>query len=159
MLAKQLQPRGEVLYVEPGQLTVTTEPYKIRTILGSCVAVCLYDPGQRIGGMNHFMLPVAHGGISSSTRYGDGAMPSLLERMLRVGADLHVLCAQVFGGARVLSAMTETTHLGQSNVEYALKWLDANHIPVMRTEVLGSTARRLEFDVACGAAQVGEIGQ
>src|SRR6478735_5960064 len=120
MLAKALAPNSDLIYVEPGQLSVTTEPHRLRTILGSCVSVCLYDPGRRIGGMNHFMLPRAPERDATSARYGDVAMSRLLERMLRVGADQHVLCAQVCGGARVLAGMSEIMHLGRSNVDFAL---------------------------------------
>src|SRR4051812_49955421 len=75
--AEHLDDQRDILYVEPGQLLACTEPRRLRTILGSCVSVCLYDPSLRIGGMNHFMLPRAPQADVLSFRYGDRAMAGL----------------------------------------------------------------------------------
>jgi len=140
----------EVLYVEPGQLLVCSEPRRLRTILGSCVSVCLYEPSQHMGGMNHFLLPRSPRSESHSFRYGDAAMGGLMERLERLGCDRRALCAHVFGGARVLSALSETLHLGRCNVDFALEWLEQRGVMVVGSCVLGSFARRLEFDIATG---------
>ena len=140
----------DVLYVDPGQLLVCTEPRRLRTILGSCVSVCLYEPNRRVGGMNHFLLPRSPQLELRSFRYGDTAMRGLLERLERLGCNPRGLCAHVFGGARVLSAMSETLHLGRSNVDFALEWLEQRGVTVVGSAVLGSLARRLEFDIATG---------
>jgi chemotaxis protein CheD len=137
-------------YVEPGQLLVCAEPRRLRTILGSCVSVCLYDPVSCIGGMNHFMLARSPVDSVVSFRYGDAAMQGLLDRMLRLGSEPRQLCAHVYGGAKVLAAISELLHLGQLNVEFAFNWLEQHHIQVVSSGVLGSRARRLELDVASG---------
>src|SRR5690606_32079675 len=67
----------------PGCFHVATADELISTLLGSCVAACIYDPLRAIGGMNHFLLPHGkpddrHGApVSSSNRYGVFAMESL----------------------------------------------------------------------------------
>jgi chemotaxis protein CheD len=137
-------------YVEPGQLLVCAEPRRLRTILGSCVSVCLYDPGLRVGGMNHFMLARSPTDNATGFRYGDVAMVGLLDRMVRLGSEPRQLCAHVYGGAKVLSSMSELLHLGQINVEFAFTWLELHRIQVVSSGVLGSRARRLELDVASG---------
>ncbi len=149
MLA-ELASDTEVLYVEPGQLLVCTEPRRIRTVLGSCVSVCLYDPDLRHGGMNHFMLPESPSAEERSSRYGNRALPSLVERLERLGSQRRQLCASVFGGARVLFAASDLMHLGRRNVEFALGWLEREGITVVASGVLGNAARRLDFDVATG---------
>lgn len=141
---------AEVVYVEPGQLSVCTEPCLLRTILGSCVSVCLYDPDLRHGGMNHFMLPSAPSESELSTRYGTNAMQELVERLQRLGSEPRALCASVYGGARVLFGDSEFMHLGRRNVEFALEWLNKRGINVLASGVLGQSARRLEFDIATG---------
>ncbi|HVY27891.1 MAG TPA: chemotaxis protein CheD [Polyangiaceae bacterium] len=157
MLAERLAPQ-EVLYVEPGQLLVCAEPKRLRTILGSCVSVCFYDPELRIGGMNHFMLPRAPGGSGGGFRYGDAAMHGLLERMQRLGCQPRQLCAHVYGGAKVLAAISGMTHLGQGNVDFALDWLDERGITIVSSGVLGTWARRLDLDVASGACSEQLLG-
>ena len=147
-----------LLYVEPGQLLVCTEPRRLRTILGSCVSVCLYDPKLRHGGMNHFMLPSSPIADVISTRYGDEAMQGLLQRLERLGSQRRDLRASVYGGARVLFAMSEFMHLGQRNVEFAMAWLAQRNLPVVASGVLGQRARRLDFDVATGECSERMLG-
>src|SRR5690242_19096441 len=140
----------EVLYVEPGQLQVSTEPCRIRTILGSCVAVCLFDPELQHGGLNHFMLPVAPSAHELSTRYGNRAMRTLVDRLVRLGSEPRRLCASVYGGARVLFGDTEFLHLGRQNVEFAMQWLADAGVSVVGTGVGGMSARRIEFNATTG---------
>jgi chemotaxis protein CheD len=149
---------AEVLYVEPGQLVVCTEPCRIRTVLGSCISVCLFDPELRHGGMNHFMLPEAASSFETSSRYGNRAMPLLVERMERLGSNRHQLCASVFGGARVLFDAPQLMHLGRRNADFALDWLEKHGITVVLSSVLGSTARRLDFDIDTGVCRERALG-
>jgi chemotaxis protein CheD len=141
---------GEILYLEPGHLVVCTEPCRLRTVLGSCVAVCLYDAELRHGGMNHFMLPESPSSLETSSRYGARAMPTLLSRLERLGSERRSLSASVFGGACVLFGGSELMHLGRRNVDFALGWLEENGITVVERRVLGERARRLEFDIESG---------
>jgi chemotaxis protein CheD len=157
MLAEAADDR-EVLYVEPGQLLVATEPCRIRTVLGSCVSVCLYDPELRHGGMNHFMLPSSASSTETSCRYGSRAMPTLVERLERLGSQPRQLCASVFGGARVLFTASELMHLGRRNVDFALEWLEKSGITVVASSVLGSRARRLDFDASTGVCNERALG-
>lgn len=158
MLAEAPQEPG-VLYIEPGQLLVSTEPCRLRTILGSCVAVCLYDPELRHGGMNHFVLPAAAVSSETSTKYGNRAMPQLLERLERLGSERRQLCASVFGGACMLFAGTpELMHLGRRNVDFALEWLEQHGVNVIFSSVLGNKARRVELDLVTGTCSERTLG-
>jgi chemotaxis protein CheD len=150
VLAERVR-QQEVHYVEPGQLLVCAEPRRLRTILGSCVSVCLYDPSLRIGGMNHFMLARAPLDTVTSFRYGESAMKGLLDRMERLGCEPRQLCAHVYGGAKVLSGISDMMHLGQLNVDFAFGWLEQQRISVVSSGVLGARARRLELDVESGS--------
>lgn len=158
MLSESAQAVSEILYVEPGQLLVSTEPHLLRTILGSCVSVCLYDPLLRQGGMNHFMLPAARSEHERSFRYGDRSLLAMVERLERLGSSRHKLCASVFGGARMLSGISETLHLGRRNAEFALDWLYEQRIQVVASGLLGDLARRLDFDLSSGACSARPLG-
>jgi chemotaxis protein CheD len=149
---------SDIFYVEPGQLLVSTEPCTLRTILGSCVSVCLYDPELRMGGMNHFMLPRALSPDEQSFRHGDRALAALVSRLERLGSESRRLCASVFGGARVLSSMSDVMHLGRRNAEYAIDWLAEAGIPVVNSELLGNHGRRLDFHIDSGATSVRTLG-
>jgi chemotaxis protein CheD len=148
----------EILYVEPGHLMVCTEPCRLRTVLGSCVSVCLYDPELHQGGMNHFMLPESPSSTETSSRYGNRAMPALVGRLERLGSERRNLCASVFGGACVLFSGSSLMHLGRRNVDFALAWLEENGISVVAKNVLGNSARRLEFDIETGTCTERRLG-
>ena len=132
-------------YLHPGEFTAAKEAVTMTTILGSCVAVCLYDPIGRIGGLNHFLLPRAHA-EALSTRFGDIAVPWLIERVARLGADLRRVYARVVGGACVLDAYRGTpSHVGRQNVRVALEQLAVAGIPAIAQDVEGDRARRVVF--------------
>ena len=128
-------------YVQPGQLLVTVMPTAVTTILGSCVAVCLWEPQRGIGGMNHFMLPMG----SAGPRFGPAAMEQLVEKMREAGARLPLLRAKVFGGACMFTEMQSSTHLGQKNADVALDFLKRRGIEIVQTDVGGNRGRKLIF--------------
>jgi len=132
-------------FLQPGHLVISTQPMEITTILGSCVAVCLWDMTRRIGGMNHFMLPLFSGSGVSSARFGNVAMNELLGSLRNPGARLPFLQARVFGGACMFTQMSSASHLGQKNVELALDFLSRNGIEVVEANTGGSRGRKLTY--------------
>lgn len=133
------------VFVHPGKLAASATPCRITTILGSCVAVSLHDPAAGVGGINHYLLPRAPRG-ENSTRFGDQALPQLLEAVERLGARRKHLVAKVVGGACVLDAFRDkTTHLGNQNVTMAFETLHEMKLPVMMAETGGSKARHITF--------------
>jgi chemotaxis protein CheD len=145
------------VYLTPGQLVATAEPCRLKTVLGSCVSVTLFDPHARAGGLNHFLLP-GSAPDENSGRYGQGALDTLLGRLLRLGCTTRNLQAGVFGGACVLRELSDLMHLGERNVAFAVQWLERERIPVVARDVLGKQARRLEFSVADGSTHVRLLG-
>lgn len=143
------------VYLHPGQLFVTTEPAAVTTILGSCVAVCIWDVVLGVGGINHYLLPAGVKTASTGLRYGNVAIEQLLEKVSRAGAVNSNLRAKLFGGACVLDAMREKeTHLGDKNVEIARKMLFEAAIPVVASDVGGGRGRKLIFHPHEGNALV-----
>jgi chemotaxis protein CheD len=139
---------AKTLYLQPGQLTVSGGAH-ILTIVGSCVAVCLFDPVAGVGGMNHYLLPRGPRG-TDSPRFGEVALPRLLEQMLALGATPATLEAKVFGGARVLAGVPSSRDLGAENVALALPFLQAQGIAVTARDTGGSRGRKLIFQTSDG---------
>src|SRR5690242_14967867 len=102
--ASMLADGTRAVYMHAGQFLIATEPTQITTILGSCVAVCVWDPVARIGGMNHFMLPFDSGTQTATPRYAKHATATLLVDVALAGARLTRLRAKIFGGACVMEA-------------------------------------------------------
>jgi chemotaxis protein CheD len=143
------------VYLAPGRLFASAEPAQVTTILGSCVAVCLFDAGQRVGGMNHFLLPQ---GSPPSSRFGEHAVPLLIEWVAQLGAHRSRLRAKLFGGASVLEAFHADSHpLGARNVLAAREALGAAQIPVVGEDVGGCRGRKLLLDVATGSTWIRTI--
>jgi chemotaxis protein CheD len=129
----------------------------ITTVLGSCVSTCLWDPGERIGGMNHFMLPgdTASPGSpwAASARFGVYAMEVLINDMLRMGADRRRLVAKVFGGARLLAGF-DRLDVGAKNSEFVLDFLKVEGIRILAKDLLDVCPRKVHFFVDSGKVQV-----
>jgi len=137
------------LFLAPGQLTVQTRALKIKTIVGSCVAVCLYDPQARIGGLNHYLLARPGPSDPADTRFGTCAMEQLVARMRQAGARLPRLQAAVVGGGHPID-LEHADRIGAENVAVALAVLNAHHIRVVRQETGGDHGRKLLFDTGTG---------
>ncbi|HEY2324351.1 MAG TPA: chemotaxis protein CheD [Thermoanaerobaculia bacterium] len=140
------QPRIASRFLQPGHLVIATEPMQVTTILGSCVAVCLFDTTKRIGGINHFMLPIASSRTTSSARFGDVAMNELINGVRNAGARLPFLQARVFGGASMFNDVRTTiATLGQKNAELALDFLARFGVDIVEIDTGGNRGRKLVY--------------
>jgi chemotaxis protein CheD len=138
-------------FLYPSALHASKEPHIINTILGSCVAVCLYDPVLKIGGMNHFMLPLWNGEGLASPKYGNIAIPKLIEKLLQYGSNEKHLKAKIFGGANIFESNLEQFQIGDRNIKVAEEVLKEHNIPVVSCSVGGSNGRRIQFNTQSGA--------
>ena len=148
--------RVDAFRILPGQYKAAREG-AITTVLGSCVSTCLWDPAERIGGMNHFMLPGDSASPGSpwaaSARFGVYAMEVLINDMIRLGADRRRLVAKVFGGARLLAGF-ERLDVGAKNSEFVLEFLGVEGIRVLAQDLLDVCPRKVHFFVDTGKVQV-----
>ncbi|GAB1050977.1 MAG: chemoreceptor glutamine deamidase CheD [Shewanella algae] len=138
-----------VARVDPGDFYITGADEYIFTRLGSCVAACIWDPVLGIGGLNHFLLPERklhedwHQLTSYSCRYGNWAMEQLINAILCVGGQRHRLQAKVFGGARM--GQSSVLNVGQSNIDFVLRYLELEQIPVQAEDLGGPWPRKVMF--------------
>lgn len=136
----------------PADYLVTEQPVAIVTLLGSCVAACLYDTGLAVGGMNHFMLPDGGGNGDASARYGANAMELLINDLLKRGARRARLQAKVFGGGNVLRGFADP--IGTRNAEFVLDYLDAEQIPIIAQDLGDIFPRKVCFFAQSGRTLV-----
>lgn len=143
------------VYLLPGHLVAAAEPCDVTTILGSCVAVCLFDLRGRAGGVNHFLLPELPASQPRSARFGSVAIRDLIDQVRAHGCRKADLRAHVFGGAGVIAGLaTAWRHVGQQNAELAERMLADEGIAVLQRDLGGSRGRRLRFRTDDGAAHV-----
>lgn len=160
----------EVVNINVGELYVAAEPAKIMTLLGSCVAVCLWDRVLKIGGMNHYLLPTStdnrHRHDSNCDciadyRYGCVSIESLIQQIYFAGAKRLNMVAKIFGGGEVMYNDGLKRPLGKSigvnNVEFARSFLDDAGIPVVANDTGGKEARKLIFNTETGQVLVKKL--
>ena len=139
----------------PGEYYVTAREMMIVTVLGSCVSACIRDPINKIGGMNHFMLP-EHGGdpdspLSTSARYGAYAMEILINQLLKMGAYRPHLEAKLFGAGRVLAGVTD---IGKRNAHFAIEYLKREDIRVHSKDLGDIYPRKVYYFPQTGRVMV-----
>ena len=144
-------------FLQPGHLVVSAAPMTVTTILGSCIAVCLWDERKRVGGINHFMLPNTAPSGTASPRFGNVAMEELVAKLCDAGARKAFLRARVFGGACMFAPMQSAQHLGAKNAEVALDFLARWSIDVVQVDVGGTRGRKLSFNTDEGTACLSKI--
>ena len=137
------------VFLMPGTLCCPAAPTRVTTVLGSCVAVCLWDRALRYGGINHYLLPGDPAG-AQSLRYGTAAIDELLDAVLALGSRTMGLEAKIFGGAAVLSFGAPENNVGTKNVAVAVERLARYRIPVKAQRTGGASGLWLQFSTGSG---------
>jgi chemotaxis protein CheD len=145
-------PAAPSAYVHPGRQIAGPATGDFTTVVGSGVAVCVWDPIVGVAGMAHFLLP-EKGNAPPAPRFGDVGMRQLLDELKRLGAQPARLRAAVFGGSAPPIA-AESGHLGERNVEAANAFLTSQGISVVQRDVGGAGGRKVVFFAASGRAEV-----
>lgn len=145
-------PAGVIrMTIVQGEAKASTDPrVEMSTILGSCVATCLFDPVARVGGLNHFLLaePPAHARQQAfDSDYGLFLMELLINEMLGLGARKSRMRARLYGGANL---NPDLSPIGSANAAFARQFLERENIPKVFEDLEGTQARRIQFRPASG---------
>jgi chemotaxis protein CheD len=138
-----------------GQWAVAAAPAKIKTLLGSCVGVILYDRVARLGGLAHIVLPDSRGAVDHPGKFADTAIPAMIaeiERLLQVRARGR-LVAKLLGGASMFAVggpSNPVLNIGQLNQEAVERILGELRIPILARDLGGGSGRHLTFDTSSG---------
>jgi len=130
-------------FIHVGEINIGAKPTEISTLLGSCVAVCLYDSVQGIGGMNHYLVPLWNDSGLQTPKYGNIAIPRLIESMQNIGCEIENIQAKIFGGANVLNSNSEEMMIGRRNILIATEILEEYHIPIIAKDIGGDRGRKI----------------
>ncbi len=137
------------IFLQPGKLFCAAKPSTVSTILGSCVAVCLWDACLRIGGINHYVLPHSTD-AHHSARFGNVAISQLIDGMMQLGCRPGGLRAKLFGGAEVLPFGADGDTVGNQNVRIALELMRHHCIPILTRCTGGHTGIMIRFITETG---------
>jgi chemotaxis protein CheD len=143
-----------IKYLKQGELAIVSGEMKVFTILGSCVAVVLWDEGTLIGGANHFLLPYWNNKGMPDVRYGDIAITELHDKVILAGAVKRRMVAKIFGGASMLNFDNSVFNVGQRNIEVAKLKLNELKVPIIEEVTGGSQGRKILFNPFDGNVKV-----
>lgn len=144
--------QGCSTFIHVGQFYTDRGAAAISTVLGSCVAVCLYDPILGLGGMNHYLLPLWNGNGLQTPKFGNIAIPRLIEEMVGKGSQIYTMEAKIFGGSSIsIGAAADSMLIGQRNILVAREILAQYNIPIVAEDVGGHHGRKIQMNCENGA--------
>jgi len=152
------------IFLQPGELWFGDEHTRIRTFLGSCVAVTLWHPRRRIGGMCHYMLPsrIRGTGAALDGRYGDEALDLLTREIKAAHGYPHEYEAKLFGGGHMFlhafgTAKHGSVHVPDRNIAAGRELVQRHGFMVKAEQMGGHGHRQVVFDIWSGHAWVKHV--
>jgi chemotaxis protein CheD len=139
-------PEKKEYFLKPGYIYLPDRPTTISTVLGSSVAVTLYDKRKKTGGMNHFCFPRTQPGEKSTARYGNIAVLTLIKMMEANGSKMSAIEAQIFGGA--FNSKYSKRDAGRENLNIARRILNSKKIKIVSEDIGGELGRKIVFNTA-----------
>ena len=146
---------GETVVIGMGEMSVARgDPTILACLgLGSCIALCMYDPISKLGGMAHIVLPQQDNkDAAPSPKYADAAVPLLLREMRKSGAPTSRLIVKVVGGAQVATApgINGVFKIGERNAEAVREAIAEAGVALAATDIGGHRGRTVRMYLDSG---------
>lgn len=135
-------------FLYPGHIFVSKEPHQVSTVLGSCVSVCIWDPVNSIGGMNHHIHSEPFDYKDRTSQYGSIAIPYMIKMLIDLGGIKANFKAHIIGGAQ--KAEMGSFNIGKENIAIAENILRKNFIQIITCDTGGEMGRKVVFDTQSG---------
>jgi chemotaxis protein CheD len=140
-----------IVTVGVGDLKVAKSPKTIKTSLGSCIGVVLYDNINKIGGILHLMLPKRNDREGKLSKYADTGIPLLIDLMvMQANANKKLLTAKIFGGAKMFNVNSELFDIGKANAIETKKILEKMNIRIIAAKTGGTKGYQISIDTNTG---------
>ncbi len=141
-----------------GALKIAAAPEKLRTVLGSCIGIAVFDLHLGIAGLAHSILPQGSEEVEELGKFADQAVDNLVVRLTALGASRTRLRAKLVGGAAMFATANDGVQLGERNAETARRRLQSHDIPIIAEVVGGTKGRKVLVDPDTGNVEVAIIG-
>jgi len=145
----------KALLLSPGEVFFGHKSTKIKTILGSCVAITVWHKKKKLGGMCHFLIAQRRSDLQKAElnyRYGEDALSFLLKSMNSY-APLHEFELKLFGGANMYTSKVSPS-VGESNINFATTWAEKNQLTFAEQDILAEVSRSIIFDLSTGIVEL-----
>ena len=149
--------------VRIGEMQVAKAPVILKSLLGSCVAVILYDKINRVGGLAHIFLPKKSmnpkNEVHPDSRYADTAVPRLLSEVLQIGAEKRNLVAYMVGGNKVLTVKKASSGptVAEQNIIASQEAIAKENLFMINLGVSKDTGSKVKINLSTGDIEVLEI--
>lgn len=152
-ISTRISEKVEEVRVDMAEMKVESKPIELVTSVGSCIAICMYDPKSRCGGLAHIMLPnsaiAPHEHLPS--KFADTAVPALRNGIQKISKNEGRLSAKIAGGANMFSSLKNNNlEIGVKNISAVKATLDSNRIRLMGEDVGGTHGRKVSFNIETG---------
>jgi chemotaxis protein CheD len=152
-----LAANSKTINISMGELMVSRDPSDILACigLGSCIAVCIWDPVIRLGGVAHMLLPSSrhkNENLISPAKYIDTGVPHLINRMVKNGSTRNNMIVKITGGARMLNIPGEQNVLdiGQKNIAEIKAAMSREKLNIAAADLGGQSGRTLQLFIDSG---------
>lgn len=133
----------------------------LTTFVGSCIALCMYEPAAKVGGLAHIMLPSSEGRYMPAdgheAKYADHALKVVVEGMKQKGARVDLLISKLIGGAKTFTnenSAADLFNIGERNYLSIKSLLTQYNIPVLAEDIGSTQGRWVKLDVSTGQVTV-----
>ena len=151
----------QLVNVGVAQVKLGTTDQVLRTILGSCVGICIYDRQKKIGGLAHILLPEGTEMQNQPEKFAKTAVPFLINMLIKQGCTREFMSAKIAGGASMFKfkANTPLGQIGEKNIEMTKQMLIERNIPLLEKDVGGNSGRVIDFFLNDGHLKIKADGQ
>ncbi|HPS56677.1 MAG TPA: chemotaxis protein CheD [Spirochaetota bacterium] len=152
---------GSLINVGVAQVKIANGTAVLRTILGSCVGICIYDRLKKVGGLAHILLPVDTSNGTAIEKFAETAIPHMVQLLMKEGAKKEFMSAKIAGGASMFKFEASVTlgQIGERNIEETKKILAKLQIPLLDEDTGGCAGRVIDFFLDDGHLKVKANGQ
>ena len=151
----------DLINVGIADMGIDLAPNTLRTILGSCVGICIYDPDVKLGGLSHIMLPSSKKPANNIKKYAETAIPYMIDEMIKMGADRRRMIAKIAGGSTMFRHTENTLmgDIGKNNIVSTREILARLKIKIVSEDVGGDYGRTIDFYLETGELKIKTIGK
>lgn len=149
--------RASLSSIRMGEMAVAWQEGSLRTLLGSCIGLALYDRKLKVGGVAHIVLPQSRPPVELPGKFVDTAIPALIVKMQELVGDIVKPLAKIAGGANMF-ASTAQRNIGMDNLLATERWLKELGIPLLASDCGGEKGRRMALDVSTGKVTIEIVG-
>ena len=132
------------VFLKPGEIYISDRPAEVSTILGSCVALTIFNQRLLVGAICHALLPTNPNG-DDEFRYVDSAITYMVRKLGIMGIAKREMEAKLLGGADVLEQSDGRRSVGQQNIEAALKIIKQENLTLAVEDTGGPMGRKIQF--------------